>query len=1609
MKFSRKCKGIFTKAVSAVICFSMVAASLPAMADSAVNSDCIRDTLPGNEGQCVCDIIWGDVDGDGEVTPADASLIRQYLARGASVPIDRNIADVNRDGIVSLHDVLLTRRYIALGSPYYLGPSPGWNEPNPRSVIEDFENSNMGAWPLSTRGDSFPAVSVVPDPENPGQRSLQVSVTGWNQAPIIPIHLPHALENYQTISLRIRREIGTPTGNFQVFASNSSAETGNFVQWGFGNSSAQQHHFSHLHIASSSGLPFNFDNWTTITIPINTNASTANLQGNIFLALGINTNTAATFMIDDITLTLRDGFVLPDPGASVAAPTLESVAARSITVNATSPPANGQTVEYGISTINTPPTTWQSGRTFGGLTESTVYYIFARSAANDDFRAGPPSQALRVTTLEEPPPQPVPRGEGAAFTGIHRNMLAEAGYSQQQIDQRIELVWYRLFESTETAVGTSTPHNHAYRLFYWTNCAIGNCTNIAPCRTGTCGTMGYMLDSGNPDVRSEGMSYGMVMAVQMDRQDIFDALWRWAYTYMLHRGSNFYGYFAWQLNPNGTTIDPGPAPDGEIFFATALLFASARWGDGTGVLEYGWHGRKIIHDLINRQNLTGDSNNPLFCPTHHLPIMSPMGQSKFEFNHSYLLPAFFEIWADEIEYGVRNGLYPGIWSSDTHAMQDAEYWRMVVDLSRNFFTTIHPGTGLAPEYAAWDGTPIPDFKQFTGFHVDASRVAANIAMDYSWWAEDVPNLGQWSSNPDVVAGLPWHSAHANTIQAFFATDDSQENIPRVQMINPRGLFSYGSAFTVDGMFAPEHGGYGSEGYPRHHSPGLIGGNATASLVATNEIAWDFIHHFWNTNMTRGRWRYYDGCLYFFSLLHLSGNYRPFFSTGAIRQDGGLNARINAPTNSFNKAAPFDIPVTVWWNGHSLVSVTNNGVPLIEGTDFILSGDTIDLTASFLSSLPIGRAWLTFNFSGGNSATWRMEIDDTNVPVLGHTFQREAPVRSTSFEGIHGRPVARATFPGNSTMRVTKYGGHSQNGIILPFRLAPGTNLHDHNNLYVRMRHISGMAGNFDFRAEVADANEVMGVFNTNALLGSANNLSFGGSSDFVDFVIPFAAGRPALTGDIQIALGRNAAQHVFEIYYIGIVPFDGFETPDSSITPSVAEFDLANPAGITVSVAWNDNTLTAIQNGAVVLTQGSDFVVSGNQITINSSFLETLARGTTTLTFVFSAGQNRSLAITIMDSYEPPLPPVGIRHTFEQPLDGVRSTPVTGGQGATASFPLGENVMRVTKTGGNSTHGVIIPFYLGNRTLADYSHFRIVTRPGPNPGDLSWKQFHVEVMPGHDATFDGFGNNIANRLVPFQQFNFVNPQDITLPINAEVGGLTGAISIAIGLNWATAHTLDVVEIELVPRNQPTILGASYFVGANAAANTSVRMVVVSDVSGAANRGEYVDVYFYLDENPGINFVGFNVTFDPNVLAPRLLSAGTDHIYAGHTASGSLGGLDFDGGLYHPTLESPGTTVSFSASTDTNATGRLGFIRFAVAEDAALGQTTIQINHGVTSNEAWDILNLAPQSSEITVGGFGDPPPTGVRDMFEIIAAMFAVSAISAVLWTRALRRRKARI
>jgi oligosaccharide reducing-end xylanase len=376
--------------------------------------------------------------------------------------------------------------------------------------------------------------------------------------------------------------------------------------------------------------------------------------------------------------------------------------------------------------------------------------------------------------------------QGAYCTGTYRNLLAEYGYGEEAIQRRLDETWEQLFEGDEET-----------RIYY----PSGE-------------DMGYMLDTGNLDVRTEGMSYGMMMAVQYDRQDVFDRIWKWTVTYMYMTEGDNAGYFAWSCAPDGKRLSNGPAPDGEEYFALALLFASHRWGDREAPFNYGTQARDLLRTCLHKGE--AGPGYPMWNPDNKLIKFIP----NCEFSDpSYHLPHFYELFA--------------LWAYP----EDRAFWKEAAEASRQYLhLACHPVTGLAPEYAYYDGTPNNE-RGYGHFFSDAYRVAANLGLDWEWFAAD-----------------PWQREAVGKIQAFFA-DKEPEDYRR---------------YTISGEPFEE---------PALHPVGLLATNAMASLAADGPQAKACVDLFWNTPVRTGKRRYYDNCLYLFALLALSGNYRIWMPRG----------------------------------------------------------------------------------------------------------------------------------------------------------------------------------------------------------------------------------------------------------------------------------------------------------------------------------------------------------------------------------------------------------------------------------------------------------------------------------------------------------------------------------------------------------------------------------------------------------------------------------------------------------------------------------------------------------------------------------------------------------
>ena len=370
----------------------------------------------------------------------------------------------------------------------------------------------------------------------------------------------------------------------------------------------------------------------------------------------------------------------------------------------------------------------------------------------------------------------------------YHNLFLEAGFSEAEIENRLEEIWNSFFYGSEDK-----------RIYT----AVGE-------------DMGYLCDTGNDDARTEGMSYGMMICVQLDRKEEFDRIWKWAKTYMwMDQGENE-GYFAWSCGLDGSKNAYGPAPDGEEFFAMALFFASHRWGDGEGIYAYSDQAREILKACLHKgQN--GRPGQPMWNHDNHQILFVP--GSDFT-DPSYHLPHFYELFA--------------LWADE----EDRAFFKEAATASREYLAkACHPATGFSAEYAEFDGTPMSRKLPWTDdrhdwFYSDAYRTVANIGLDYEWFGID---CGQ--------------RAAADRIQEFLLE------------AGRKGEYH---TYEIDGRVADES---------VLHPVAITATVAQASLASQSPYRMEWVERFFKLPLREGKRRYYDNCLYFFAFLALSGRYR----------------------------------------------------------------------------------------------------------------------------------------------------------------------------------------------------------------------------------------------------------------------------------------------------------------------------------------------------------------------------------------------------------------------------------------------------------------------------------------------------------------------------------------------------------------------------------------------------------------------------------------------------------------------------------------------------------------------------------------------------------------
>jgi oligosaccharide reducing-end xylanase len=319
----------------------------------------------------------------------------------------------------------------------------------------------------------------------------------------------------------------------------------------------------------------------------------------------------------------------------------------------------------------------------------------------------------------------------------------------------------------------------------------------------------YILDVFHEQRRSEGIGLGMIITVSLGKRDDFDRLWRYAKSIQIADGPA-QGYFPSFCGGSSNSVSCYD-PYGLQQIVTALLLARGRWQAAPGPIDYDLEAANLL-DLIRNKEAYNcgviDNITSPFDSESALPYSSPTTVSAGVSEPAIVMPAYYDLW---------------------YQATDDPFWRQAAVAARAYWqASAHPTTGLMPQRASFDGTPVPDFENFNS---EGLRVLFNMALD-----------GIWSGRQ------PWLVDESNRLLQFFYG---------------KGLTTYGHLFSLDGTTVQSQ-----------RDRALVAANGALAMVATVDIRRDFVNEVWNLGSpSTGTTRYYPGIMQLLALVLLSGQLR----------------------------------------------------------------------------------------------------------------------------------------------------------------------------------------------------------------------------------------------------------------------------------------------------------------------------------------------------------------------------------------------------------------------------------------------------------------------------------------------------------------------------------------------------------------------------------------------------------------------------------------------------------------------------------------------------------------------------------------------------------------
>lgn len=197
--------------------------------------------------------------------------------------------------------------------------------------------------------------------------------------------------------------------------------------------------------------------------------------------------------------------------------------------------------------------------------------------------------------------------------------------------------------------------------------------------------------SNQNDTVSEGIAYGMLIAVYLNERGLFDGLWTYAKSHF-----DQYGLMNWHITAEGQTASDGSgsAADADEDMAWALLMASAQWSSGTYLEE-----AKAVIAAMYRTTI---------APDGMLKPGDSWGGTTRTFP-DYFSPAYYRVFAQVTD----NPTWAG----------------PIIDRNYEILAAVSGEHGLVPD------STTGDLQNMGTYGYDACRTPWRMAMDYCFYGE----------------------------------------------------------------------------------------------------------------------------------------------------------------------------------------------------------------------------------------------------------------------------------------------------------------------------------------------------------------------------------------------------------------------------------------------------------------------------------------------------------------------------------------------------------------------------------------------------------------------------------------------------------------------------------------------------------------------------------------------------------------------------------------------------------------------------------------------------------------------------------------------------------